>query len=76
MIALLLILELWGVSVWRVLNSPAGSRIMTRAFVALTTIGMVLLVIRVSNVLAEYIVRPRLTAPRARPGNWAASCAP
>lgn len=61
-IALLLILELWGVSVWRVLNSPAGSRIMTRTFVALTAIGMVLLVIRVSNVLAEYIVRPRLTA--------------
>ena len=60
-IALLLILELWGVSAWHVLNSPAGSRVMTRAFVALTTIGMVLLVIRVSNVLADYIVRPRLT---------------
>ena len=61
-LALLLILELWGVSVWSVLNSPLGFRITTRAAVALTTIGVVLVVIRVSNVLAEYIVRPRPTA--------------
>ena len=61
-VALLLILERWGVSVWSVLSSPAGSQIMTRAVVVLVTIGVVLVVIQISNVLAEYIVRPRLTA--------------
>ena len=60
-VALLLILELWGVSVWSVLNSPVGSQIMTRALIALATIGVVLMVIQGSNVLAEYILRPRLT---------------
>ena len=61
-VALLLILELWGVSVWSVLSSRVGSQIMTRAFVSLMTIGIVLVVVQISNVLAEYIVRPRLTA--------------
>ena len=61
-VALLLILEVWGVSVWSVLTSPAGSQIVTRVLIALLTIGIVLVVIQVSNVLAEYIVRPRLTA--------------
>ena len=60
-IALLLILELWGVSVWSVLNSPLGAQIMTRGFVVLVTIGIVLAVLQGSNVLAEYILRPRLT---------------
>ena len=60
--ALALILELWGVSVWSVLSSQVGSQIMTRGLVALMTIGIVLVVIQISNVLAEYIVRPRLTA--------------
>ena len=60
--ALLLILELWGVSVWSVLSSQAGSQIVRRAFVGLLTIAVVMVVIQVSNVLAEYIVRPRLTA--------------
>ena len=61
-IALLLILERWGVSAWSVLSSPVGSQIVTRALIALLTIGIVLLTIRISSVLAEYIVRPRLTA--------------
>jgi small-conductance mechanosensitive channel len=61
-VALLLILELWGISVWSALNSRAGSQIVTRALVASVTIASVMVVIRVSNVLAEYIVRPRLSA--------------
>ena len=61
-IALLLILELWGVSVWSVLNSHLGAQIMTRGFVVLVTAAIVLSVIQGSNVLAEYILRPRLTA--------------
>ena len=60
--ALLLILELWGVSVWSVLSSQAGSQIVRRAFVGLLTISVVLMVIQGSNVLAEYILRPRLNA--------------
>ena len=60
-IALLLILELWGVSVWSALDSQLGAQIMTRGFVALVTVGIVLAVLRGSNVLAEYILRPRLT---------------
>ena len=60
-IALLLILELWGVSVWSVLNSQFGAQIMTRGFVVLVTVGIVLAVLQGSNVLAEYILRPRLT---------------
>ncbi|MDE0205638.1 MAG: mechanosensitive ion channel, partial [Candidatus Tectomicrobia bacterium] len=60
-IALLLILELWGVSVWSTLDSQLGAQIMTRGFVALVTVGIVLAVLRGSNVLAEYILRPRLT---------------
>ena len=56
-IALLLILELWGVSVWSTLDS----QLLTRGFVALVTVGIVLAVLRGSNVLAEYILRPRLT---------------
>lgn len=55
--ALLLILELWGV-----LRSQAGSQIMARVYVALMTISIAMLVIQISNVVAEYIVRPRLTA--------------
>ena len=62
LVALMLILELWGVSVWSVLSSQVGSQIMTRGLVALMTIGIVMMVIQISNVLAEYIVRPRLTA--------------
>ena len=58
----MLILELWGVSVWSVLSSQVGSQFVTRAFVALLTVGIVLVVIQISNVVAEYIVRPRLTA--------------
>lgn len=61
-VALLFILELWGVSVWSVLGSPVGSQIMTRALIALMTIGIVMGIIQGSNVLAEYILRPRLTA--------------
>ena len=61
-VALLFILELWGVSVWSVLSSQAGSQIMARVFVALVTIGAAVVAIQLSNVLAEYIVRPRLTA--------------
>ena len=60
-IALLLILELWGVSVWSALDSRLGAQILTRGFVALVTVGIVLAVLRGSNVLAEYILRPRLT---------------
>ena len=62
LVALMLILELWGVSVWSVLSSQVGSQFVTRAFVALLTVGIVLVVIQISNVVAEYIVRPRLTA--------------
>ena len=54
--ALLLILELWGV-----LRSQAGSQIMTRVYFALMTILAAMLVIHISNVLVEHIVRPRLT---------------
>ena len=61
-VALLLILELWGVSVWGALISPVGWQIMTRGLIALATIGVGLIVIRGSNVLAEYILRPRLTS--------------
>ena len=61
-IVLLLILELWGVSVWSVLNSQLGAQIMTRGFVVVVTAAIVLSVIQGSNVLAEYILRPRLTA--------------
>ena len=61
-VALLLIPELWGVSGWSVLSSPLGSQIMARGLIALVTIGVVLMVIQGSNVLAEYILRPRLTA--------------
>ena len=60
-IALLLILELWGVSVWSALDSQLGAQLLTRGFVALVTVGIVLAVHRGSNVLAEYILRPRLT---------------
>ena len=60
--ALLLVLELWGVSIWSVLRSQAGSQIASRAIVALVTIGFAAVVIQISNLLAEYIVRPRLTA--------------
>ena len=60
-IALLLILEIWGVSVWTLVSSQLGSQIMTRGFVALVTVGVVLVVFQGSNVLAEYILRPRLT---------------
>ena len=61
-VALLLILELWGVSVWGFLISPLGSQIMTRGLIGLVTVGVVWMVIRGSNVLAEYILRPRLTS--------------
>ena len=60
-IALLLILELWGVSVWNLLNSQLGAQVVTRGLVVLVTIGIVLAVVQGSNVLAEYILRPRLT---------------
>ena len=60
-IALLLILELWGVSVWRVASSPLGAQVLTRGLVVLATAGVVLAVLRGSNALAEYILRPRLT---------------
>ena len=60
-IALLLILELWGVSLWRVATSPLGAQVLTRALVVLVTAGVVLAVLRGSNALAEYILRPRLT---------------
>ena len=60
-IALLLILELWGVSVWSTLDSQLGAQVLTRGFVVLVTVGIVLAVVRGSNVLAEYILRPRLT---------------
>ena len=60
-IALLLILELWGVSVWRVASSPLGAQVLTRGLVVLVTAGVVLAVLRGSNALAAYILRPRLT---------------
>lgn len=61
-LALLLILEVWGVSVWRVANSEVGSQIISRGLVALAAIVGVVVVFRVSDVLAEYIVRPRISA--------------
>ena len=61
-LALLLILEAWGVSVWRVVNSEIGSQFMSRAVVVLAALAGVVVVIRISDVLAEYIVRPRLSA--------------
>lgn len=60
-LGLLLILELWGLSVWSLMGSDVGSQIMTRTFIAIVTVAVVLLVIQGSNVLAEYILRPRLT---------------
>ena len=61
-LALLLILEVWGVSVWRAANSEIGSQVMSRGLVVLAALAGVVVVIRISDVLAEYIVRPRLSA--------------
>lgn len=60
--ALLFILKLWGVFAWSVPSSQVGSQILARVYIALVTVAAATMVIQISNVLAEYIVRPRPTA--------------
>jgi small-conductance mechanosensitive channel len=55
------ILEIWGVSVSWFLTSPLGGDILRRAAVIALTIALMILVMKISKAVTEYLVQPRTT---------------
>jgi small-conductance mechanosensitive channel len=60
--ALVLVLEIWGVSISWLLTSPLGSQILTRVLLMALTVGGTAVVIQISKALTEYLILPRTTA--------------
>jgi small conductance mechanosensitive channel len=56
-----IILEIWGVSVSWFLTSPLGGDILRRAAVIALTIALMILVMKISKAVTEYLVQPRTT---------------
>jgi small conductance mechanosensitive channel len=56
-----IILEIWGVSVSWFLTSPLGSEMLRRAAVIAMTIALMILVMKISRAVTEYLVQPRTT---------------
>jgi small-conductance mechanosensitive channel len=62
------ILELWGVSVTWLLTSPLGIDVFTRAVITALTIGGTIVIIQISKTLTEYLIRPKTTVSGGAPG--------
>jgi small conductance mechanosensitive channel len=63
-----IILELWGLSVSWLVTSPLGIDVLTRAVVIALTISGTIVVVQISKTLTEYFIRPKTTVPGAIPG--------
>jgi small conductance mechanosensitive channel len=61
MVAAGIILEIWGVSVSWFLRSQLGGEIIRRTAVIALAIGLMILVMKISKVVTEYLVQPRTT---------------
>ena len=58
---LVFILQLWGVPFAELLTSPLVARILGRVLVVGITIGVAIALIRLSNTIADYLLRPQTT---------------
>lgn len=56
-----IVLELWGVSVSWLFSSSAGADFLTRLITVLLAIGSIVVVIKFSETVTEYMLQPRLT---------------
>jgi small-conductance mechanosensitive channel len=63
LLAVGIVLELWGISVTWFLTSPLGLQILARTMIILLTIGLTVAVIQVSNAFTDYVIQPRTLAP-------------
>jgi small-conductance mechanosensitive channel/uncharacterized small protein (DUF1192 family) len=59
LLAIGVILEVWGVSVSWFLTSPLGLKMLTRTAVVLLTIGLAIVVIQISQVITDYLLQPK-----------------
>lgn len=59
--ALVFILQLWGVPFGEMLTSPLGAAIVGRVLVIGITIGVAIVLIRLSNTLTDQLLRPKTT---------------
>ncbi|MDH3602771.1 MAG: mechanosensitive ion channel, partial [Candidatus Tectomicrobia bacterium] len=61
------ILEIWGVSVTWLINSPLGSEILRRTVIIALTVGVAILLIQVSKVITDYLLQPKPGAAATDP---------
>ncbi|WP_143302137.1 mechanosensitive ion channel domain-containing protein [Candidatus Entotheonella palauensis] len=59
------ILEIWGVSVSWFVMSPLGGDVIRRGVVIAITIGLMVLVMKISKAITEYLVQPQTTSQGA-----------
>jgi small-conductance mechanosensitive channel len=59
--ALVFLLQLWGVPFVELLTSPTGATIVGRVLIIGITVGAAIVLIRLSNTLAEQLLRPKTT---------------
>jgi small-conductance mechanosensitive channel len=62
LLAVGIILEIWGVSVSWFVTSSTGSQILTRILIILLTLALTAAVIQVSSAFTEYLIHPRTLA--------------
>jgi moderate conductance mechanosensitive channel len=61
LLAVVIILEIWGVSIPRVLTSPLGYQTVRRVTIIAVTLGLMILLMRVSRALTAYLLQPKTT---------------
>ncbi len=61
-LAAALLLEIWGVSLWQFLGSPAGVVAVKRLLLVALTVGVTLAVIKFINILTAFLIMPHPTA--------------
>ena len=60
-LAAVVILELWGFSASWFVTSPLGAQLLTRVVIVALTLGAAMVVVQMSNALADYLLQPRIT---------------
>ncbi|GIX47321.1 MAG: hypothetical protein KatS3mg131_1532 [Candidatus Tectimicrobiota bacterium] len=65
LLAVGIILELWGFSVSWFVTSPLGSQILKRAGIIVLAVALVAVLMQISRALVEYLLQPRTTAAGA-----------
>ena len=62
LLAMGVILEVWGVSVSWFVTSPLGISMLSRAAVIVLAIALTIVIIQISQVITDYLLRPKTSA--------------